>query len=67
MKDWHKRAIRTFGQSAIGYIVVGIPSLNYYDDMSAMKTAIIGLAISAVATGISAVMNILDEKKGGKV
>lgn len=61
MKNWIKRAIRTFFQSAMGYIVVAIPTVDWND--SALKTTLIGIGMSALAAGISAVMNYIDDKK----
>lgn len=55
-KEWLRRAIRTFVQAAVGYIVVVIPNIDF-SDTSALKTALVGAGVSAVAAGISAVMN----------
>ena len=52
-KTYVKRALRTFLQTAVGYIAVNIAAT----DLS-VKSAIIGLAVSAVAAGMAAVMNI---------
>lgn len=56
MKDWLKRAIRTFIQAAVGYAVVVVPNVDF-NDTSALKTTLIGIGVSAVAAGIAAVMN----------
>lgn len=61
MSNWIKRAIRTFFQTAIGYITVAIPTVDWND--SALKTTLIGIGMSALAAGISAVMNYVDDKK----
>lgn len=61
MSNWIKRAIRTFFQSAMGYIVVAIPTVDWND--SALKATLIGIGMSALAAGISAVMNYIDDKK----
>lgn len=61
MRNWIKRAIRTFFQTAIGYITVAIPTVDWND--SALKTTLIGIGMSALAAGISAVMNYIDDKK----
>jgi hypothetical protein len=45
VKNWIKRAIRTFFQSAMGYIVVAIPTVDWND--SALKTTLIGIGISS--------------------
>ncbi len=57
MKTWIKRALRTFIQTAVGYIAVNIAAVNF-SETSITKTAVIGLCVSAVASGIAAVMNI---------
>lgn len=61
MKNWIKRAIRTFFQTAVGYITVAIPTVDWND--SALKTTLIGIGMSALAAGISAAMNYIDDKK----
>lgn len=60
MKTWIKRALRTFLQTAVGYIAVNIATVNFTDTNIA-KTAVIGLAVSAVASGMAAVMNMKEE------
>jgi hypothetical protein len=60
MKNWVKRALRTFVQSAIGYAAIAVPTIDFAN-ASAIKTAVIGVGVSAVAAGISAVMNALDD------
>ncbi len=52
MKTWMKRALRTFVQTAVGYISVNIVAT----DLTA-KSAVIGLIVSAVSAGIAAAMN----------
>lgn len=52
MKTYIKRALRTFLQTAIGYISVNLATV----DITA-KSAITGLAVSAIAAGLAAVMN----------
>ena len=55
-KTYVKRALRTFLQTAVGYIAVNIAAT----DLS-VKSAVLGLAISAVSAGIAAVMNLREE------
>lgn len=62
MKNWGKRVLRTFLQAAVGYAVVAIPAIDF-SDTSMLKTALIGVGVSAVAAGVAAVMN-LNELKG---
>ena len=56
-KIYVKRALRTFLQTAVGYIAVNIAAT----DLS-VKSAVIGLEVSAVAAGMAAVMNIKEVK-----
>lgn len=55
------KALRTFLQTAIGYILANV-SLYVggvdFNDGSVLKNALIGLAISAFSAGASAVMNL---------
>ena len=55
-KTYVKRALRTFLQTAVGYIAVNIAAT----DLS-VKSAVLGLAVSAVAAGVAAVMNLKEE------
>lgn len=60
MKTWVKRALRTFLQTAVGYIAVNIAAVDF-TDTSITKTAVIGLCVSATAAGLAAVMNVREE------
>lgn len=55
MKNWQKRASRTFLQAFMGVIAT---QLLAYQGQELTKTVIISLVASAVASGISAVMNL---------
>ena len=55
-KTYVKRALRTFLQTAVGYIAVNIAAT----DLS-VKSAVLGLAISAISAGVAAVMNLKEE------
>ncbi len=55
-KEWLRRAIRTFIQTAAGYISVNIVTT----DMT-VKSAVLGLAVSAVSAGVAAIMNLENE------
>lgn len=61
MKTWIKRAIRTFAQTAVGYISVNIALIDFSADKSVLKSCITGVCISAVSAGIAAVMNYREE------
>lgn len=62
MKEWAYRALRTFLQSAVGYIVIALPNVDF-SEQSKAKTALIGIGVSAVAAGLAAVMNISNDKE----
>ena len=55
------KAIRTFIQTAIGYAAVNIVAIDFSASKQVLKTALVGLGVSAVSAGIAAVMN-LEEK-----
>jgi hypothetical protein len=65
-KNCLKKALRTFLQATIGYIVTNV-SLYFaganFDNKDVVKNALIGLAIAAIAAGSAAVMNL---EKGEK-
>lgn len=56
------KALRTFIQSAVGYLAVHLALIDFSDSKQALKTALTGLGVSAVSAGLCAVMNL--EKKG---
>lgn len=56
-KETAKRTWRTFIQSAIGYIAVNITVVDFSGGSDIIKSALCGLAVSAIAAGIAAVMN----------
>lgn len=62
MKDWQKRALRTFMQTAVGYVCTAIVTVDWGADKAIIKATITGIIVSAIAGGISAAMNIHDEK-----
>lgn len=62
MTNWLKRAVRTFVQTAIGYISVNIVAVDWSADRSVIKTAIIGVGVSAVAAGLAAVINFIEDE-----
>lgn len=62
LKEWAYRALRTFLQSAVGYIVIALPNVDF-SEQSKAKTALIGIGVSAVAAGLAAVMNINNDKE----
>ena len=61
-KETLKRALRTFAQTAIGYIVVNAAVIDFSSGKEAIKSAVVGMIVSAVAAGIAAVMNLEKEQ-----
>ena len=55
MKNWQKRALRTFNHAYSGVIATQFLA---YQGQELTKTVVISLIASAVASGISAVMNL---------
>lgn len=61
------RALRTFLQTAIGYVITNVAlklSGVDFSDKNMVKNVLIGLAISALSAGAAAVMNIEKADKG---
>ncbi len=52
------RAVRTFLQSALSYMLVNLASADLMSGETALKTVITGLLISSVAAGLAAAMNL---------
>ena len=52
-KPYVKIALRTFLQTTVGYIVVNIAATDL-----TVKSAVLGLCISAISAGMAAVMNL---------
>ena len=55
-KEWLRRAVRTFIQTAAGYISVNIVTTDL-----TVKSAVFGLAVCAVSAGVAAIMNLENE------
>lgn len=62
-KEPVKRAVRTFGQAAVGYIIANLALVDLTSGKDVAKSALIGLGVSAVAAGLSAVMNLQSPAK----
>ena len=60
-KNCVKRALRTFFQTAIGYLAVNAAVVDFSADKAALKSCLVGLGVSAVSAGIAAVMNLKEE------
>lgn len=57
-KETLKRASRTFIQAALAYFSVNLAYVSFTDDKVTVQNAIVGLVVSAVASGVAAVMNL---------
>lgn len=62
-KETAKRMARTFIQAAVAYVAVNFGIVDFSSGKEVIKSALIGLGVSAVSAGIAAVMN-LEEKEG---
>lgn len=61
MKESIYRASRTFFQTAFGYLAVNLALVDFTSEKQTLKTILIGLLISSVSAGASAVMNVKKE------
>lgn len=52
------KSLRTFVQTALGYMLVNIAILDFSSDYQVAKSTLIGLVVSAVSSGLCAVMNL---------
>ncbi|MDE6659302.1 MAG: hypothetical protein K2K01_04235 [Eubacterium sp.] len=57
-KETLKRMARTFLQTVVAYIGVNFVLVDFTEDKAVIKSALVGLLISAIASGLSAVMNL---------
>ena len=56
-KETLRRARRTFLQAAIGYVAANVAFVDFTATDEVLSSALIGLAVSAIAAGIAAIMN----------
>lgn len=61
MKNWVKRALRTMFQTAVSYIAVTIPTVDWTADRAALRATLAGICITALSGGIAAAMNIPED------
>lgn len=61
-KETFNRMLRTFIQTALSYIAIHIVAVDFSESKALLRAALTGIAVSAVAAGLSAVMN-LEKKK----
>ncbi|MDE6752785.1 MAG: CHAP domain-containing protein [Eubacterium sp.] len=57
-KETTKRVFKTFLQAALAYAAMNIAGIDFTGDRDMIKTALIGLALSATSAGIAALMNL---------
>ena len=57
-KETLRRMGRTFLQAAISYIAVNVAIVDFNATEDVLKSALIGLGVSALSAGIAAVMNL---------
>ena len=57
-KESLRRALRTFLQVVIGYILANIVVIDFTSSKEIIRSAVLGLIISALSAGIAAVMNM---------
>ena len=57
-KETFRRMIRTFFQAAISYIAVNIVIVDFNATEDVLKSALVGVGVSALSSGIAAVMNL---------
>lgn len=61
-KETLRRMGRTFLQAAISYIAINLAFVDFSESGEVLKSALIGLGVSALSAGIAAVMNLEDVK-----
>lgn len=70
MRDWIKRAIKTFIQAFLGVLVpeicIMLQNVELPFDITGAKALLIPLICSAIAGGISAVWNLILQKGNSK-
>ena len=64
-KETLKRALRTFAQAAVAYIVTHMAIIDLTDADEVIKRALIGLVVSAISAGIAAAMNLEQKEERG--
>jgi len=66
-KNTIKRALRTFMQAALAYFVINLPLVDFTSGKEILKTAIIGLLVSSLSSGLAALMNLEKKEEGDEV
>ena len=57
-KETWRRALRTFIQTAVAYLAANLCVVDFTAEGKVLTSALMGLAVSAGAAGIAAVMNL---------
>ena len=57
-KETIRRALRTFLQAALGYIVTNVTLVTMGYEAAEVRSALVGLFTAAIAAGLAAVMNL---------
>lgn len=57
-KETWRRALRTLLQTAVAYLAANLCVVDFTAEGEVLTSALIGLAVSALAAGIAAVMNL---------
>lgn len=57
-KETWRRALRTFLQTAVSYVAVNMCVVDFSAEKDVLASALVGLAVSAAASGLAAVMNL---------
>jgi hypothetical protein len=57
-KETLRRALRTFIQAFLGYVIINAAVIDFSDDKEVMKSSVLCFLISAAAAGLAAVMNL---------
>lgn len=57
-KETWRRALRTFIQTAVSYLAVNLCVVDFTASSEVLTSALMGLVISAAASGLAAVMNL---------
>ena len=65
-KETLRKALRTFIQAFVAYLIVALPNVDFTVEDSVLKSTMLGLCASAIAAGLAAVMNLeKPEQLGG--
>jgi len=65
-KETLYRALRTFIQAALAYFAVNLAVVDFSAEKAALKTVLVGLAVSSLSAGIAAVMNLEREENNNE-